>query len=141
MNRLIAAIALTTALFSSTVLAEQKKSLGKWDVHYMAVNSTFFPAEVARAYDIVRSRNNMLINVSVLDKNSQQAQSVAMSGIARNLIGTTSELEFKEVVDGDAIYYLAVLPFRDEEHYRFDIKIMQGNNQQTLKFEQKLYKD
>lgn len=124
-----------------SVQAEQKKTLGSWDVHYMAVGSTFLTPEVARAYGIVRSKNNALINISVLDADSKAAQSVAVMGNARNLLGTEKPLNFKEVKEDNAIYYLAVLPYRDQEHYRFNINIQQGNNQQTLKFEQKLYQD
>ena len=131
---------LVSILFASNSFAEQKKTLGNWDVHYIAVESTFLTPEVARAYGIVRSKNSVLINISVLDKSTKKAQSVAVMGSARNLLGTEKELSFKEVVDGDAIYYLAILPIRDEEHYRFNIRLRQGNTQQTLKFEQKVYK-
>ena len=139
MKTLVKLCLLISLVWALPASAEQKKTLGKWDVHYMAVDTAFLTPEVARAYGIVRSKNNALINISVLDRNSKKAQSVAMMGTARNLLGAEKALEFKEVVEGDAIYYLAVLPFRDKEHYRFNIKITQGNNNQTLKFEQKLY--
>jgi hypothetical protein len=45
------------------------------------------------------------------------------------------------VEDGDAIYYLASLPFRDQETFRFEIDVKKGNSQQTLKFQQKMYVD
>lgn len=141
MKKLILYFSLMAGLiFTLPGAAEQKKTLGDWDVHYMAVESTFLTPEVAKAYGIVRSKNSVLVNISVLDRNSKKAQNVAIMGSARNLLGTEKKLSFKEVVEGDAIYYLAILPFRDEEHYRFNIRLMQGNNQQTLKFEQKLYK-
>lgn len=120
--------------------AEQKRTLGQWDVHYMAVNTTFLTPQIARSYDIVRSENNMLINISVLDRTSNKAQQVSLTGTARNLLGNTKTLEFKQVIDGQAIYYLAVMPFDDEEHYRFSITISQGQIEQELKFEQKLYR-
>ena len=56
-------------------------------------------------------------------------------------MGRSSELEFKQVKEGDAIYYLAQMSFDDEEHYRFQINIKQGNSTQLLKFEQKLYEE
>ncbi|MCC2618022.1 DUF4426 domain-containing protein [Aestuariibacter halophilus] len=123
----------------SAAHAEQMKQLGKWDVHYMAVNTTFLTPEVARAYDITRSKNKVLINISVLDHRSSAAQDVSVSGQARTLMGATIPLTFKQVNDGDAIYYLAVMDIDNREHYRFAIDIQQGNQQQTLKFEQKLF--
>jgi hypothetical protein len=121
--------------------AEQKKTMGNWDVHYIVLNTTFLEPKVAKAYDLVRSRNNALVNISVLNRRSKEAQSVSMTGTASNLLGRKSSLEFRKIEEGDSIYYLAVLPFDDEELYRFDIKIVAGNNNQRLKFQQKLYKD
>lgn len=121
--------------------AEQKKTLGSWDVHYIAVNTTFLTPEVAKAFGIVRSKNSTLVNISILDKRTKKAQNVEITGNARDLLGSQKQLEFKKVTEGEAIYYLATMSFEDQERYRFTIKMNQGNNNQTLKFEQKLYKE
>jgi hypothetical protein len=57
------------------------------------------------------------------------------------LKGTTKTLTFKKVEEGDAIYYLAVLPFRDRENYRFSIDVQRGNTMQTLNFKQEMFVD
>lgn len=121
--------------------AEQKQTLGEWDVHYMVVNTPFLTPEVAANYGIVRSKYNALVNISVLDKDSGKAQRVSVDGHATNLLGKKRDLSFKKVEDGDAIYYLAVLPFRDQETYRFEISVKKVSSQQTLKFKQKMYVD
>lgn len=123
------------------VSAEQKATLGDWDVHYMVVNTSFLTPEVASRYGLVRSKYNALVNISVLDSDTQKAQRVSVTGEAKNLLGTTRKLSFKKVEDGDAIYYLAVVPFRDQETFRFNIDLRLGNEQQTLTFRQKLYTD
>ena len=79
------------------------------------------------------------MNISVLDSRSQKAQEVEMSGTARNLLGTTKTLTFKKVTEGDAIYYLATVPFSHKEVLRFDINIEQGKASQNLKFQQTMY--
>lgn len=121
--------------------AEQKETLGNWDVHYIVVNSTFFNPEVAKQYGLVRSKYNALVNISVLDSDSQKAQIVGMQGTATNLLGTQKTLSFKKVQEGDAIYYLATLSFRDQETYRFNIEIQRGNLVESLQFQQKMYVD
>ncbi|AGH42957.1 DUF4426 domain-containing protein [Paraglaciecola psychrophila] len=128
-------------MFSSQVNAEQKQVLGSWDVHYIALNSTFLTPEVAKQYGIVRSKFNALINISVLDRQDKTAQSVILTGDARNLIGVVKKLTFKQVNEGKAIYYLAVLPFSDLEQYRISIDINDGLEQKTLKFQHKFYAD
>lgn len=131
------------ALLSAPSFAEQKSLLGPYEVHYIAFNSTFVTPEIAKLYDIQRSRYNALINISVLDSRSKNKPAVAvkLSGTARNLIGNQTNLEFKEVREGKAVYYLAQLRFSNEETFRFEITIDDGKSQQLLKFQQKLYVD
>ena len=43
--------------------------------------------------------------------------------------------------EGNAIYYLAVLPYRNEDTYQFTLKIMGEGLQQTLTFQQTFYVD
>jgi hypothetical protein len=128
-------------LLSSPVSAEQKQELGKWEVHYIALNSTFLTPQVAKQYGIVRSKFNGLINISVLDRQDKAAQSVVLTGEAKNLLGVIKKLTFKQVTEGKAIYYLAVLPFSDLEQYRISININDGTEQKTLKFQHKFYAD
>ena len=128
-------------MFFSQAHAEQKQVLGNWDVHYIALNTTFLSPEVAKQYGIVRSRFNALINISVLDRKDKTAQSVILTGEAKNLIGVVKKWTFKQVVQGEAIYYLAVLPFSDLEQYRISININDGLKQKTLKFQHKFYAD
>jgi hypothetical protein len=128
-------------LLSFASNAEQKKTLGNWDVHYMVLSSTFLTPDVARSYGIQRSKYNAVINVSVLDKDTQKAQNLLVDGKATNLIGTSKKLDFKEVIEGESIYYIATLSFRDQEQYRFEIDLNQGTDRQTLKFSQKLYSE
>ena len=121
--------------------AEQKQVLGNWDVHYIALNSTFLTPDVAKQYGIVRSKFNGLINISVLDRKDKTAQSVILTGEAKNLLGVVKKLTFKEVQEGQAIYYLAVLPFSDREQYRITLNINDGNDQRSFTFQHKFYAD
>jgi len=121
--------------------AEIKKTLGDWEVHYIAFNSTFLTPEIARANNILRSSKSAVVNISVLNRQSKDAQEVEMTGTARNLLGTTKTLNFTQVNEGDAIYYLASVPFSHKEVLRFDINIKQGRVQQNLKFQQTMFVD
>ncbi|GLX81516.1 DUF4426 domain-containing protein [Thalassotalea eurytherma] len=130
-------------LLSAPVQAEQKQVMGDIDVHYIALNSTLIPAKVATNYGITRSKINALINISVLDNTTpnKPAKSVGISGVAKNLLGHKKDLEFIEVVEGDAIYYLAQLRFTNEEQFTFTITLLDQGKEHTLTFKQKLYAD
>jgi hypothetical protein len=128
-------------MFSYPANAEQKRELGNWDVHYIALNTTFLTPEVAKQYGIVRSKFNALINISVLDRQDKSAQSVILTGEAKNLLGVVKKLNFKQITEGKSIYYLALLPFSDLEQYRITVNINDGLEQKNLKFQHKFYAD
>ena len=127
--------------FSANVSAEQKKQLGQWDVHYIAFPAPLLTPEVAQQYKLQRSKYNGIINISVLNSADQQAQKVNINGIAKDLQGRQSKLEFTEVTEGAAVYYLAQVPFRNEQRFSFTINISSGNQSQQLKFDQTFYVD
>ena len=131
---------LLALLMTLPLKAEQMKELGPWLVHYNAFNSSFLTPEVAKAYGLERSRYNAIINIAVQDK-QKVAQAVGITGEAKNLTGTIRTLNFQEVKEGDAIYYLATLPYRNEDTYQFTLKIMGGVQQQNLSFQQTFYVD
>ena len=89
----------------------------------------------------MRSKFNSFVNISVLDSDDKKAQNVSVTGTARNLLGNTKKLSFKKVVDGEAIYYLAVFSHANKESFRFEINIQQGNETQILKLQQLMYVD
>ncbi len=129
--------------FVSGASAENMKKLGSMNIHYMAIGSTFFTPKIAKVYGIIRSRYNGLVNISVLDntKTGTPAKTVTINGQAKNNLGQFKSLEFKEVKEGDAIYYLAQVSYNHEETIHFVLKINDGKEQQTLKFSQKFYVD
>ncbi|MFB2905885.1 DUF4426 domain-containing protein [Aeromonas jandaei] len=131
---------LLALLMTLPLRAEQMKELGPWQVHYNAFNSSFLTPEVAKTYGLERSRYNGIINIAVQDKQGK-AQAVSVIGEAKNLTGTIRNLSFQEVKEGDAIYYLATLPYRNEDTYQFTMKIMGGGQQQILTFQQTFYVD
>ena len=142
MTRFIMLLALSLGLcLSFSSAAEQKKQLGNWDVHYIAFPSPILTPEVAQQYKLQRSKYNAIVNISVLDKTTQQAQKVAITGKASDLQSRQRTLEFTEVVEGDAIYYLAELPFYHEQHFNFNINITSDNQTHQLKFDQIFYVD
>ncbi|ABO23004.1 DUF4426 domain-containing protein [Shewanella loihica] len=140
---LFCALALTL-LSMGNAAAEQKQSVGNFDIHYVALGSTFITPSIAKTYGIKRSSYTGLINISVLDTSAEgtPAIPVEISGIANNLLDARVELTFKEIREGEAIYYIAEVPYRDDQEINFQIAIKYGNKLNTqLKFKQKFYVD
>jgi len=111
---------------SLTSYAENSKEFGDYVVHYNAFRSDTISPEVAKQYGLTRANNRVLINIAVLkkvmDTTGQPTKSV-VTGSASNLTGQLKQLEFKEITEGNAIYYLADTKISDGEFLKFDIKI------------------
>lgn len=135
--------AVLSIAFATVSNAENMKKMNGINVHYIALSSTFLTPEIAKAYGIERSRYKGLVNISVLD-NTQEgkpSKTVIINGKARNDVGQIKSLEFTEVVEGDAVYYLAQVNYTNEETIYFDINITDKGQQHNLKFSQKFYVD
>ncbi len=132
-------VSLCLLLLSGTTMAEQKQQLGPWDVHYILMPTTMLDAEIARQYQLNRSRNYQLLNISVLTRDSQQPQQVDISGTAVNLAGQRQTLTFRPIKESNALYYLAGVEVRSEQKMSIEVTIRQGDTQQTLKFSQDVY--
>ncbi len=125
--------------------AEQFQSFDSYEVHYNTFNSSFLTPEVARAYDIQRSQHLALLNIAVLDNQSEGKKPVKamISGSMKNLLGQTRNLDFSEIREGDAVYYISSFRFTDDERWSFAINVQPDPNQPAyqLKFDKQFYVD
>ncbi|ODP96057.1 MULTISPECIES: DUF4426 domain-containing protein [Salinivibrio] len=132
------------SLFSLSAWSGQYKEVGELEVHYNTISTTFLTPEIAKQYDITRSGYRGLVNIAVLDKMQlgKPAVSATLTGSVKNLVGNSRELDFKEIREGEAIYYIATFAADDEETYQFHIELnAQGNRSATLDYRYKFYVD
>jgi hypothetical protein len=113
---------LLAACVTAPAAAEQKQAIGDYDAHYSLVPTLFLKPDIADRHGIRRARDRALLNVSVLDGSDTPVRA-AVSGHVKNLLGQDLRLEFREVLDGTAVYYLAVVQHTDREVLRFAIDI------------------
>ncbi|MCL2918179.1 DUF4426 domain-containing protein [Shewanella litorisediminis] len=142
-RQLFAALLLTASL-CGIASAEQKEQVGQFDIHYMALPSTFLTPAIAKSYGIERSNYTGIVNIAVLDtaEEGNPAVAVEISGFANNLLDAKVELKFREIREGAAIYYIAEVPYRSDEEINFQIALRSGSKlNTTLKFKQKFYTD
>jgi Domain of unknown function (DUF4426) len=104
---------------------------GAYEMHFNAVRSDTLTPDVARAYGIDRSKNRVMLNVTVLRKEPantmHKAVEAAVSVDARNLNGQMKPLELRRVNEGDAIYYIGETGISGSEILVFDIKATPAN--------------
>ncbi len=132
------------ALLSMNSYAEKMKEFGDYVVHYNAFRSDTISPEVAKQYNLARANNRILINIAVLKKvmnTTGKPTAAKVTGHASNLTGQLKKLEFKQIKEGTAIYYLAETKISDGEFLKFDLKIIpEGEDRGTrLRFDKRFF--
>ncbi len=133
-------------LVSTSARAEQFVEDEQYVVHYSAFNSSMLTPEVAKAYDLMRSRQRAVMNVAVQKKmpdGSRKAVMAQLVGYTGALGGSERPLDFKVVTEGEAIYYLAEFLIGNGEKLNFDIKVQPTPDHAPIKvaFSQEFYQD
>ncbi len=119
------------------VQAEQKQRFDQYDVHYSIVNTTFLKPDVAQAYGIVRGDDRFILNISVRERESDDrdvARKVEISGSVFDLIHR-KPLDFQEVVEGEAIYYIAQFDGNNKETLDFTLSLKPETTKRKYKFQ------
>ena len=137
-------ILLTTLSFNA--YSENSLNFGDYVVHFNAFRSDNLTPEVAKAYQLTRRNNRMIVNITVQKRAADGTTPPAkarVTGFASNLTGQVKTLNFKEVYDGDAIYYLAEDQVANEEMLKFEIKVTPEGADITgnVKFKQQFFTD
>ena len=124
---------------------EQKQVFGDYEIHYMGLNSSFLEPEVAEAYGIPRSRSMGYLSISIMKTTTDEDVPEALTGDVRgqmqNMIGQKKELEFKEIKERNAIYYISTFRFDQEDVYKFTLQVSPDGESRTfdVKFDQRFY--
>lgn len=127
-------------------LAENSQDFGDYVVHYNALTTDFLSPEVARHYDITRSKNRAMLNITVLKKDlglAAQPVRAAVSARAVNLNQQVKPLSMREVDDGNAIYYIAEFSVDHGETLDFDVQVEPADSgrQMNVRFRQQFFVD
>lgn len=134
---LLTACLSVTAMAADAIKGERQEKFGDVTVHYNTFNSTFLTPDIAKAAQLTRSKNQGVINISVLkDGKPQMAQ---VSGTVKDLTSQSVPLDFRQITEQGAIYYIAQYPVPQQETRTFEIKVQTGDKINTINFNQELF--
>ena len=127
------------ALLATNAAADQFKSFEGIDVHYIVVNTLFLQPEIAARYNVTRASDRAIVNLSVIDDNGSPL-SAEVTGSTINLLSQTAPLQFAELREGEAIYYIAPLRYADLDVLRFRVTIAVPDREpMNLEFQQQMF--
>lgn len=137
-------MAICCGLIFSTAQAndgESTKVFGPYTVHYSTFNSLFVPADIAKLHQLVRAKDQTLINIAVQKTADGSPVAAQVSATAKNLLQQQKTIEFKTIQEQDAVYYLGALRHTNEEVFHLDFVILPEGETQPLTFRlsRKLY--
>jgi len=126
-------LALFSSLLFSVLLAplvnagveETTRETDTHIIHFNVFNSSFLTPEIAKQYGLKRSNYYAILNIAVHEKGDQKDKPipVLLQGTSTNIVQQQRNLEFKEIQEGDAIYYISDFRISDDDLLTFDIKI------------------
>lgn len=117
--------------------------IGDHIVHFSALSTDQLTPEVARAFNIVRSKNRAMLNVSVLRKSDRKAVTATVAVEVVNLTGQLKNISMRMAEEGDAIYYIGEVRVANRETLVFDLSITpEGVDRSSeLRFKREFFTD
>ncbi len=124
--------------------------IGNHIVHFSAQSTDQLPPAVAREYNIVRSKNRAMLNVSVISKSGNVPVSAEVSVNTVNLTGQLKTITMREIREGRedldeivAIYYIGDTTVANREVLVFDIRVKPDGEETVseLRFKRQFYSD
>ena len=136
----------TGCLLCATVgQAQQSERFGPYELHYSVVNTTFLQPETAAAYNITRGSRRAIVNIAVREHGeavgadgrgiTTRPRAMELEGRTWDLLQTNQPLEFREIREGPAIYYIAEFKFIDEEWRFFEVNFKPEGATSAYRFE------
>lgn len=115
--------------------------IGSHVVHFSAQLTEQLPPEVARAYDILRSKNRAMLNVAILEADSGKPVTAEVTVKTVNLTGQMKNVVMRKIQEQEAIYYIGETSVANQETLIFDISVTpEGSSEaSTVRFKRQFY--
>ncbi|MEM6511410.1 MAG: DUF4426 domain-containing protein [Pseudomonadota bacterium] len=123
--------------------AASNVTIGQHVIHFSAINTDELPLDVAQAYDIVRSKNRAMLNLSIVTADGGQPVEADIDIRTANLTGQSKDLSLRQINEQEAIYYIGVLTVANRETLIFDISVRPPGDTNThkVRFQRQFYTD
>ncbi len=124
--------------------AEPFTKFGDYTVVHTVFSSDRIDEKTASLYNLVRAKDRALLNLSIVKSDAgdeMRGLQAIMTGSVANLMQQQKTLEFIEIREGDAVYYLAPFRIHNEEVLHFTLSVEHEGKAYDVKFTKKLYID
>jgi hypothetical protein len=122
---------------------ESMKDIGDHAVHFNAQLTDELSPEIARAYNIVRSKNRAMLTISVVRDADNASVPAKVTVKTVNLTGQLKNIAMRPIEEQDAIYYIGETPVANRETLIFDITVTPEGaaGSSEVRFKREFYTD
>ena len=115
--------------------------IGDHIVHFSAQSTDQLEPDVARAYGIVRSKNRVMLTVSVLKEGTTTVIPAEVTVRTVNLAGQLKNVTMRKIQEQEAIYYIGETAIANRETLVFNISITPegATDASDVRFTRKFY--
>ncbi len=137
---------LFVSLISLSAWAENSTGIPGYTIHHNAIPTATLDPAVAKQYRIQRSKYRGMLNVSVIKTEAGttgKSTPAVVLAKATNIRGQLISIPMRQVLEGDAIYYIGEFRIADQETLNFDLQVQpQGESRfYTAKLSQQFFID
>lgn len=117
--------------------------IGAHVVHFSAQSTDELPPEIAKAYNILRSKNRAMLNVSVIRKADKTPVTAVVKVKTVNLTGQLKNVTMRQINEQEAVYYIGETAVANRETLVFDISVTPEGEERTanVRFKREFYTD
>jgi hypothetical protein len=122
------------------------KNFGEYTVSWSVLPSTFLTPEIAKEYNLQRSKGIGIVNVAIMQTSANGSLSPVagqVEGRVTNDIQQVRFLAFRRIQEGSAVYFIAEYQYGTAELLTFNVTARPTGHDQELpvRFSQALFND
>lgn len=135
------------SLSAANSRSQNTKVENGYEIHYNAFSTDFLTKEVAKNYQIGRSKTRGMVNIAVLKQHKDSTSTAVEANItlkAQNLYGQIKSVDLRKINENDgAIYYIGTFPVSSRETINFKVSVLASGEKSTIdiKFSQEFFTD
>ncbi len=147
LSTLIFALCISISFSVASTETENSKTENGFEVHFNAFSTDFLTKEVAKQYQIGRSKTRGMLNIAVLKQQDGKVSLPIDANItikAQNLYGQNKEVELRKISENDgAIYYIGTFTVSSRETIIFKAQVTPDGSNKVIdiKFDHEFFTD
>ena len=116
---------------------------GDETVHFNLFSSKLLSPSIAKASGFTRAADIVLLNVALVKGKAHNGSPAKVIGYYKNLMQQQRAIEFREIKETNATYYIASIRITNQDilHFSIDVTPIGSEKTHNIQFSRKMYTD